>query len=290
MRVAAYQFAPALGGVGRNVAAIAAAVVRAAGAGADLVVAPEMCLTGWTLPDEGDRARLVQPVEEGALPELAALASELGVAIVVGGPVRAEAQPNAGRSGAANAAVLLAPDGSRTVYRKLHLFGVERGWWTAGDKTAVGTIAGGVRVGLTICYDAEFPEVPRMTRLSGADVLAVPTTNMTPYEHDQEVIFATRALENEYPAIVANRVGSVHGWHYFGRSLVLDQRGCVVARAGESEELLIADIEPAREGDPELSYLARRRPELYGLLTRPVDRVSEVESAPRSAHHRGEWT
>ena len=281
MRVAVHQFAPAHGDVARNVTSIAAAVVRAAAAGADLVVAPEMSLTGWALPIAEDRARFVEQVERDALPELAALAVERHVAIVVGGPVRAGAHMDSGPTGAANAVVLLAPDGQRTVYRKLHLFGDERNWWTPGDRAIVGAIAGNVRVGLTICYDAEFPEVPRMTRLAGADVLAVPTTNMTPYEHDQEVIFATRALENECPVIVANRVGSEQGWHYFGRSLVLDQRGCVVGRAGQREQLLIADIEPARQGDPELSYLARRRPELYGLLARPADQVNEVEPARR---------
>jgi predicted amidohydrolase len=272
MRVAVVQFAPVLCDVLANLRVIVAAVAEANRSGADLVVAPEMSLTGWTLPDPAKRARLARQVQEEALPELHHQALSRRVAIVVGGLVRADAAPEAhhGRQ-LANAAIMFGPDGVRTEYHKIHLFGDERAWWAAGRAPAVGQ-AGGLRVGLTICYDAEFPEVPRMTRLAGADLLAVPTTNMTPYERDQDVIFAARAIENECPVIVANRVGHESGWTYFGRSLVIDQRGQVVAQAGSGDDLLLAEIQPASPGDAALSYLSQRRPEVYGPLVGPVAR------------------
>jgi len=267
VRVAVIQFAPHLGRLESNLEVVLSATREANTAGAELLVAPEMSLTGWALRDEATRRSLVHGVEEVALPELSRAAVEMGISIVVGAPVSIDtgAGPAARERPLANAAILLAPDGSRTDYRKIHLFGEERGWWAAG-REAVVALSGGIRVGLTICYDGEFPEVPRMTRLAGAELIAIPATNMTPYEHDQDVIFATRAIENDCPVIIANRVGRENDWDYFGRSLVVDQRGRTIAQAGSGEELLVADIEPAVPGDLALSYLARRRPETYRPL------------------------
>jgi predicted amidohydrolase len=272
MRVAVIQYAPVRGEVEPNVEFIMAAMATASSAGADLAVAPEMSLTGWTLRDPTARRRLAREVAESALPALGAEAVARGLAVIVGGPCHLSEDSN---GQLANAAILLGTDGSRAVYAKIHLFGEERAWWTPGCTPTVGTV-GDRRVGITICYDAEFPEIPRLTRLAGAEVIAIPTTNMTPYEHDQDVIFATRAIENECPVIVANRVGREYDWTYFGRSLVLDSRGRVVAQAGGDVELLIADVEPSGL-DADLSYLTRRRPDVYGGIARttstdPTDR------------------
>jgi predicted amidohydrolase len=285
MKVAVFQFSPTPGVMEPNLATILNGVDRAAQAGADLFVAPEMSLTGWTLRDAWVRAELAIAVHETALPALERAANLWRIGIVVGGPGALDSSTS-GRGPApilANTVFGLGPDGSRTLYHKIHLFEQERDWWEAGDATAVAEF-GGVRVGLTICYDAEFPEVPRMTRLAGADLLVVPTTNMTPYAPDQDLIFATRALENEFPVVVANRVGSENGWTYFGRSLITDRRGRIIAQAGSAEQLLIADVELSQPGDPALSYLGRRRPEVYGPLVKvhthlpgPVSRLPESE-------------
>ena len=139
-------------------------------------------------------------------------------------------------------------------------------------------------MGPLICYDAEFCEVPRMLRLAGATVLAVAATNMTPYERDQDLIFAARALENECVVAVCNRVGSEGEWRYFGRSLVADARGRVVAQAGAGEEMVLADVATAGAADPALGYMAHRRPGIYQMLCgtgpRPAERTSPVASPP----------
>jgi predicted amidohydrolase len=271
MRVAVAQFAPELGRVEANLDTIRSAVAEADSAGADLFVAPEMSLTGWTLRDEATRVRLARDVEDMAIPSLARDAIERNVAIVVGGPIHANpASPRSDRRPAlANAVILLGPDGSRTDYAKIHLFGEERMWWMSGRDPVVWPGAAAT-IGLTIGYDGEFPEVPRMLRLAGAELIIIPTTNMTPYERDQDILFAARALENECPVIVANRIGHENEWTYFGRSLVTDQRGRIVAQAGGGEELLIADITPAEPGDPALSYMSQRRPEVYGRIVDPM--------------------
>jgi predicted amidohydrolase len=156
------------------------------------------------------------------------------------------------------------------VHRKVHLFGAERAWWVPGDGAGALIPVNDVSIGMLVCYDGEFPEMPRILRLAGADVIAVPTTNMTPYERDQELIFATRGLENECVVAVCNRVGSERGWSYFGRSAVFDARGNVVQRAGSTDELLIVDVDVSGAGgDPQLSYLNRRRPDAYRSLVEP---------------------
>ncbi len=90
-------------------------------------------------------------------------------------------------------------------------------------------------------------------------------------EPDQEVVFRARALENECVVVVGTRAGSENDWRCFGRSLVVGPRGRIVARASGTETLLLADVELAPgAADPELSYLARRRPEVYRPLVEPL--------------------
>lgn len=271
MKLALLQFAPRFGVLEPNLRLVLDGVRDAADAGAELLVTPEMCLTGWTLRDPDLRAQLVAETEDVAVPELARASQEHGVGLVVGGPVRAS------DGGGSNSVIAFGPDGGRVTNRKLHLFGEEAAWWTPGD--AVDTVnVSGASIGPLICYDGEFPEVPRLLRLAGAVVIAVATTNMTPYERDQDLIFATRALENECVVAVCNRVGSENDWTYFGRSLVADARGGIVAQTGSDEELLVVDVDlPDASPDPRLGYLSRRRPELYAGLAR-TDRSSSRPS------------
>lgn len=261
VRIALLQFAPEPEALHENLEEILTGIDRAAEAGARLLVTPEMSLTGWSLPSASVRARLAERVSSEAIPALAEAADRSDVAVVVGGP-------HPGAEGTqSNCAIAVAPGGGRVRYRKVHLFGAERDWWTPGDRGDAILELGPVRVGLSICYDAEFPEMARLARLAGAEVLVVVATNMSPYERDQDLIFPTRALENELPVVVCNRVGSESGWTYFGRSLAASARGVIVAQAGRDRELLVADIEPAGgAGDANLSYLARRRPDVYRPL------------------------
>ena len=261
LRLALLQFAPVIGDLQANLERVVNGMRSAAAAGAGLLIAPEMCLTGWTLPDQPARSRLAADTARVALPTLAETAVRYGITVVAGGPLPAG-------DGAANCAIALTAAGERAVHRKLHLFGAEADWWTPGDHVEVVTSDQHV-IGPLICYDGEFCEVPRMLRLAGATVLAVAATNMTPYERDQDLIFAARALENECVVAVCNRVGSEGNWRYFGRSLVTDARGNLVAQAGQDEELLLADVPTAGVADPALGYMAHRRPEAYHTLCGP---------------------
>jgi predicted amidohydrolase len=262
LRVALFQFAPEPERLDQNLDRILGGIHRAADSGAGLLVAPEMSLTGWSLPDPSMRVHLARRVASEAIPALAAAVERLGVALVVGGPHPSES----GIPG--NCAIGIGPGNGKALYQKIHLFGPERDWWGAGDRADRFLQVGSTRIGLSICYDAEFPEIPRLIRLGGADLLVVPATNMSPYERDQDLIFPTRALENEFPVLVCNRIGSERGWNYFGRSLAADARGGILGQAGRGEELLVVQVGiPGDSVDGQLSYLARRRPEVYGPLT-----------------------
>jgi predicted amidohydrolase len=261
LRLALLQFAPVLGELRANLGRVLDGMRQAAAAGAGLLIAPEMCLTGWTLPDQQLRARLAAQTARLALPALSEAARQHAMTVVVGGPLPAA-------DGTANCAIALTPAGGRAVHRKLHLFGPEASWWSPGERIEV-VAADGLVVGPLICYDGEFCEVPRMLRLAGATILAVSASNMAPYERDQDVIFAARALENECVVAVCNRVGGEGGWRYFGRSLVADARGNLVAQAGRGEELLVADVTTTGAADPALGYMVHRRPGIYRAVCRP---------------------
>jgi 5-aminopentanamidase len=261
LRLALLQFAPVPGELQANLQRVLDGMRAAAAAGAGLLVAPEMCLTGWTLPDKALRLRLADETAMIAVPAMAEAARVHGITVVAGGPLPVS-------DGAANCAIVLTSAGKRAVHRKLHLFGAEASWWSPGRGVEV-VAADGHVVGPVICYDGEFCEVPRMLRLAGATVLAVAATNMTPYERDQDVIFAARALENECVVAVCNRVGSEGNFRYFGRSLVADARGNLVAQAGQGEALLLADVPTAGQADPALGYMAHRRPDIYRTLCGP---------------------
>jgi predicted amidohydrolase len=266
LRIALLQFAPKPEHLQENLEEILTGIDRAAKAGAHLLVAPEMSLTGWSLPRASVRTRLAERVSSEAIPALAEAADRSGVVVIVGGPYPEDGDAQA------NCAIAIAPRGRQVLYPKVHLFGPEREWWTPGDRGHAILEVGRVRVGLSICYDAEFPEMPRLARMAGAELLVVLATNMSPYERDQDLIFPTRALENEIPVVVCNRVGSERGWTYFGRSLAASARGVIVAQAGRDREFLVADVELAGgAGDPELSYVARRRPDVYKPLTQRAD-------------------
>lgn len=258
--VALLQFAPLLYEVKANLDRVLLAVPRAKSAGAELLIAPEMCLTGWALADSERRTGAVDDVARVALPALREASRTSGVALVVGGPMRVE------DGVASNCAIGVTPDGTLSISRKIHLFGDERSWWSAGESVALLSLRVG-EIGMLMCYDAEFPEAARMARLAGADLLAIPAANMTPYERDHDLLFPTRALENECPVVVCNRTGVEGSASYFGRSLVADGRGRIIAQAGTAEELLVAIVGLSEcAADPQLSYLAHRRPDVYAPI------------------------
>ncbi|MFE7646738.1 carbon-nitrogen hydrolase family protein [Streptomyces phaeoluteigriseus] len=261
MRIALLQSSGRPGSVVENLKVLDEAAGRAAAAGAGLLVAPEMFLTGYAIGD--DIAHLAEPADGDSADAVADLAGRHGLAVAYGYPER---------DGEAvyNSAQLISADGVRLAnYRKTHLFGCfERDHFTPGDQPVVQAQLGGLTVGLMICYDVEFPENVRAHALAGTGLLAVPTAQMHPFQFVAESMIPVRAFENQMYVAYVNRVGVEGEFEFVGLSTLAGPDGVARARAGRDEELVFADADPAfvaasREANP---YLKDRRPGLYGSL------------------------
>jgi predicted amidohydrolase len=269
MRTALLQSSGRPGEVDANLRILDAAAARAARAGAELVAAPEMFLTGYAIGD--DVPRLAEPADGPSAQALAAVAARHGIAIAYGYPERDGEHVY-------NSVQLISADGARLAgYRKTHLYGdFERAHFTPGDDPVVQARLGSLTVGLLVCYDVEFPENTRAHALAGTDLLLVPTALMHPYRFVADSLVPVRAFENQMYVAYVNRTGPEGEFRFVGLSTVAAPDGVVTARAGEGEELLLADVDPSlpaasRKANP---YLDDRRPALYGsLLTEPARTV-----------------
>lgn len=128
------------------------------------------------------------------------------------------------------------------------------------------------RVGIGICYDMGFPETARCLAVNGAELLIAPyaTTRVNMF---QEVL-RTRAFENGCFLVAANKVGLEGGWTFGGNSLIAAPDGAIVQSAdGESEALLLVDIDRTQVDDARIAYPSRRdrRPDLYRDLVKEAD-------------------
>jgi 5-aminopentanamidase len=233
---------------------------QAAAAGANLLILPEMYLSGYNI---GPENALKHAVTAEGLAPAQDIARAQNITLVFGYPERVGTQ-------VANSAVLIGPDGRILLnYRKSHLFGdLDRAMFKAvGDVFPVAEL-GGFRIGLLICYDIEFPEPARRLALAGADIILIPTAQMQPYEQVARHVLPARAYENQVYTAYANHSGEDDGLSYVGLSSICGPDGTVLAIAGLGEDMLFAVCsqehqKAVREADP---FFIDRRPALYGAL------------------------
>jgi predicted amidohydrolase len=164
-----------------------------------------------------------------------------------------------------NTSCLLGPDGALLArYRKIHLFDVdlpgrvtvrESDARAPGDETVVVPTELGV-LGMSICYDLRFPELYRRLVRAGAEIMLVPSAfTFTTGSAHWDVLCRARAIENQSYLLAADQCGtSPHGFADYGGSLIADPWGTIVARAGDGEGIVLAEIDRA--------YLAKVRSEL----------------------------
>ena len=257
----------------RNLEVAERLVRDAASDGAELVVLPEK----WTVLGSPEAIRAsAGPLDGPALSAAAVWARELGIFLVAGSV--AELIPD--REKLANTSVMFGPDGERlAIYRKIHMFDVdvadvsyrESEIEQAGDRIELGE-ANEIKVGLTICYDLRFPELYRILALRGARVITVPSafTERTGRDH-WEVLLRARAIENQVFLVAAGQIGfAPPHFRSYGRSLIVDPWGVVLAQAGDTECFVSADLDFASQDETRerLPSLRHRRPEAYRW---PVD-------------------
>ena len=243
---------------------------EAAAGGARLVVLPEY------LHYRGDDAGFIasaRPIPGPYTDAFADVARQNDVWILAGSVAEStsdDARPY-------NTSTLIAPDGSIAVrYRKIHLFDVavddgpvetESARVAPGDEPVCADVDG-VRIGLTVCYDLRFPELYRTLALAGAEVLAVPSnfTERTGRDH-WEVLLRARAIENGAWVVAPGQAGGPPDQPAYGRSMIIDPWGTVVAQAPDGVGIIRADVETDRVAAVrrQIPSLANRRPSAYRL-------------------------
>jgi predicted amidohydrolase len=245
-------------------------LTRAAAAdGAQLVVLPEK----WSALGRGEALVAgAQPIDGPAISWARATARELGIDLVAGSiSERVESERRL-----RNTSVHVGPDGElRATYRKVHMFDVvvdgtvynESEHEEPGEELVVSPAAGGVELGLSVCYDIRFPELYRILAIRGARIFTVPAAFTVPTTRDHwEILLRARAIEDQAFVVAANQIGEhAPGLRSGGRSMIVDPWGIVLAHAPDRECHVVADLDLEAQARirRELPSLANRRPGAY---------------------------
>jgi predicted amidohydrolase len=126
-------------------------------------------------------------------------------------------------------------------------------------------------VGLTICHDVRYPELYRLLALQGAEIMTVPAAfPMYTGKDHWEVLLRARAIENQVYVIAPGQIGDKHDMRCYGRSMIIDPWGNVIASASDVETMVLAEIDTSflQEVRRKMPSLQNRRPEVYSLAIR----------------------
>ncbi|RIY02496.1 hydrolase [Aureimonas flava] len=240
MRLALFQLDAAEAGDGEaGIARARRCLLRAREAGAALAHLPELAIPGYGVEPEALQAEAAQA--PAALARLGRMVHETGVALALGMPI-----PEGGA--VRNAAVFLAPGAAPVVYAKRFLYGEhERAAFRPGTVGAPVVAFAGLRIGLLVCFDVEFPETVRALALAGADLVLVPTA--LPAGAGARFIARTlvpaRAFENGLFLSYADWCGADRRFRFQGLSAVAGPDGALLAAADETgAAMLVADLDP----------------------------------------------
>jgi 5-aminopentanamidase len=269
-KVAGVQMTPVLADSAGNLARCLELMRTAAAQGAQLIVFPEAALSGYVYGSLEEALPVAEPVPGPSTDRIADSCRELNVHVVIG---MLEKDGNK----CYNAAVFVGPAGLIGKHRKLHLpyVGVDR-FVDRGDLPlrVYDTDLG--RIGLSVCYDLDFPEQSRVLALLGADMIIAISNWPEGIEFVPEYLVHARARENMLYLLAVNRVGEERGVRFIGRSKFVDHMGMTLAEGPPyDEDIIYATLDPAaaREkhkviipGELEIDMLKDRRPEFYGLL------------------------
>jgi predicted amidohydrolase len=240
--------------VTKNLERVHALVGEAARAGAELVTLPENFAF---MGEEQSKREIAESTEDGGGPITKAVTSaaqKSGVWVVAGG--MPEASGDAARP--YNTSLLVSPDGIIVArYRKIHLFDVdlpdgtrllESGATSAGADPVVATVDT-VKVGMTICYDLRFPELYRRLVDQGVRIVTVPAAfTLTTGKDHWHVLLRARAIENQVFVVAPAQHGRhPRGRTTYGKSLIVDPWGDVLAQCGEGEGFALARLDFAAQ-------------------------------------------
>jgi len=244
-------------------------VAQAAATGADVVVLPEK----WNaIGDAAVSHATAEAIEGGESVEAMSRWSRQHGITLVGGSITERRE---GREKLSNTSLVFDPEGEIVAaYRKIHLFDVEVGGVVyreseaeePGEEPVVAELEDW-KLGLTVCYDVRFPELYRILALEGAELVTVPAHFTTPTGKDHwHVLLRARAIENQlYVAAAAQTGETLPGKPAYGRSLIADPWGIVLAQAPDEQTVITAELDRAHLRDirAKLPSLANRQASAY---------------------------
>lgn len=266
------------GNVERSVDAIDIALRQ----GSDIIVLPELTLSGYMLADRAELEACAIDASHPVFERWRRLLEGTGSLLVAGFAERAE------QSGVFYiSAVAMTGSGVAAVYRKSHLWNREKLLFVAGDKEPPIIETRHGRVGVLICYDIEFPEMPRALALRGADLVAVPTNwaladRPANAEAPQLTLCRAAARASHIFVAAADRSGSERGQAFTNGSSIIDPEGWTI-RCAQDGGPVSADVDLRTARNRQLSpvndVLADRRPELYRSLSSPAQETGPAEKS-----------
>jgi predicted amidohydrolase len=235
MRVAFVQNSPEFGKVKDNIDKVLSLM---ASKPADLYILPELFATGYNFTSKDELAKLSEEPRGGYTYKIISDFARINkTAIIYGFAEKAS-------DGIYNSSVFVDSDRNFKLYRKLHLFYNEKRFFTPGNLSLEVFDYRDAKLGMMVCFDWIFPELPRCLALMGADVICHPANLVMPYCQNAMV---TRSVENRIFTITANRIGQENRgglmYNFTGKSQVTDCQGNVIYRASEDKvEVYCADI------------------------------------------------
>jgi predicted amidohydrolase len=216
---------------------------EAADKGANLIVLPELCNTGYVFNTRAEAYSLAEPVPDGPTTEAWMKVAKERDLYIVAGITESEGID------LYNSAVVVGPDGWIGTHRKVTLWNEEAIFFEPGNKgnqvfhTKIG------RISAMICYDMWFPEQWRNCALGGADIVCCPTNWVTfdglPNDVKNFGVYLAEAAahSNNIFVAAADRIGTERGCPFPGRSLIIDRNGCpLVGPIGDEEDIIYAEI------------------------------------------------
>ena len=276
-KVGLVQLNSALGDSSANLERAIPYVARAAGQGADLVMFPELYLQGYRADELN--AATAEPIPGPSTERLLDEARKHNIYIVMGMARLEEGYPHL----VYNSLCFIGPDGMVEYYDKIHLGTfhpyMEGVYFAPGQRTPVFDTRFG-RVSLQICYDACFPELTRTYAVMGSVVNLVISAGPSVAKDTWTVILQARSLENLFPSVYCNVVGTQKDFSFFGGSKIVNASGVVTDEAKfDEEDFIVGTVDVAEAILLRRQWLMfrERRPDLYAPLT------AEAPALPQGA-------
>ena len=133
------------------------------------------------------------------------------------------------------------------------------------------------KVGVSVCSDLRFPEIYRELALNGAEIIVCASAFLSPRYDHWEFFLRARATENQCWVVASGQYGTdpSSGIAFVGRSMIVDPWGTIVATASDEEGVVTAEIDLAFADEVKRRYplMDQRRPEMYGTIAQPKDKV-----------------